>query len=457
MLQRKRAAAAAGRAAATPSAPAAAPAARPRDIYIGLDIGTSGCRALAINNEAKVLAEAESPLPPPLKFEGQLTQDPNDWWKAVSASLRQVLSQIDVDRVHRLAVAGTSGTLVLCDKNGVPVTPGLMYNDRRAEAEAERIAAVADAQSAAHDASGSLAKLLWLQGKKSQTRAAYALHQADWISNRLTGVYGQSDYHNCLKLGYDPAAQRWPNWFQALEVPTALLPKVFTPGDVLGTVSNETMDAMGLPAHVEVVAGTTDSVAGFLAAGASKPSHGVTVLGSTLVIKLLSEKRIVSRQHGVYSHRLGKYWLVGGASNTGGAVLLQYFTVEQVREMSPLLDPEQPTELYYYPLPDIGERFPVNDPRMEPKLEPLPSDSLMFLQGILEGMARIEAQGYATLAELGGPKVTSVWTTGSGSQNEAWTRIRERVLGPRLKPARSHQPAFGAALLAAGVVQKAFA
>jgi 7-cyano-7-deazaguanine reductase len=458
MLKRNRAAAAAAAASATapPTAPPPPPAPA-RDVYIGIDLGTSGCRVVAIDAAEKVLAQAESPLPAPLRFEGQVTQDPNEWWKAVSASLKQVLNEIDAQRVHRIGVAGTSGTLLLCDKHGGPVTPGLMYNDRRAEAEAERIAGVADDRSAANDVCSSLAKLLWLHGKKSQERAAFALHQADWIGNRLTGVYGHSDYHNSLKLGYDPAASRWPGWFAALEIQSSLLPEVHTPGEPIGTVSADIANAFGLSAQTEIVAGTTDGVAAFLAAGASKPGHGVTVLGNTLVIKLLSEKQIVSQKHGVYSHRLGRYWLAGGASNSGGAVLLQFFTVDQLREMTPLLDPERSTELHYYPLPDVGERFPINDPHMPPKLEPLPSDSLMFLQGILEGIARIEAQGYNVLLELGAPKITAIWTSGSGSQNPAWTSIRERVLGARLTPAKSHSPAVGAAMLAAGVLQRAFA
>ncbi|MFL6621564.1 MAG: preQ(1) synthase [Sulfurifustis sp.] len=454
MLQRSRAGTRSTSTSATPARPPAAAASR--DIYIGLDLGTSGCRAMAIDRDQKVLAQGEAALPPPLKFEGQVTQDPNDWWRAATTALKTVLAKIDVQRVHRIAVAGTSGTLLLCDKQGNPVTPALMYNDRRAVAEAERIVAVADERTAAHDTSGSLAKLLWLHNNKAQGRPVLALHQADWIGNRLAGKYGHSDYHNCLKLGYDPAARDWPAWFSALDIAEETLPEVHEPGEVIGTLGAEAA-ALGLPAHVEVVAGTTDGVAAFLASGASKPGHGVTVLGNTLMIKLLSETPIIARANGVYSHRLGRYWLTGGASNAGGAVLMQYFTVDQIREMTPLLDPDTPTELNYYPLPDIGERFPFNDPRMEPKLEPLPGDSTMFLQGILEGIATIEAQAYAVLNDLGAPKATAIWTTGSGSQNEAWTRIRERALGMRLKPARSHHPAYGAALLAAGVLQKAFA
>lgn len=451
-------AAAAGASVATASPPVRKATAAPaRDICIGIDIGTTGCRAVAIDAAEKILAQAEAPLPPSLRHEGQITQDPAEWWKAVGASLKQVLAKVERKRVHRLTVAGTSGTLLLCDKKGSPITPGLMYNDSRAEAEAERIAAVAEPQSAAFGSGGSLAKLLWLQGKKSQARAAFALHQADWIANRLTGVYGHSDYHNCLKLGYDPARLGWPAWLQSLGVQGALLPEVHAPGEVLGKVTTEMASVFGLSPDTEVTAGTTDGVAAFIAAGATKPGHAVTVLGNTLVLKLLSERQIVAPGNGAYSHRLGRFWLAGGASNSGGNVLLQYFTLEQLREMTPLLDPDAPTGLHYYPLPDTGERFPVNDPRMPPKLEPLPSDSLMYLQAILEGIAHIEAQGYAVLTELGASPVTAIYTMGSGSQNPAWTRIRERMLGVKLEPARSHQPAFGAALVAAGIVEKSFA
>lgn len=443
-----------------PTATAKRPPARPpipRDIYIGLDIGTTGCRAVAVDANEELLGQAQTPLPAPARHDGQVTQDPGDWWKAVGKVLKDVLKQVDPQRVHRIGIAGTSGTLVMCDKKGAPVSPGLMYNDARAHAEAERIAEVADEQSAAFGAGSSLAKLLWFHGKKSQARAGFALHQADWISGRLTGAYGHSDYHNCLKLGYDPENMRWPDWFAALGVPEAVLPKVHAPGDVIGTISSSAATVFGLPPDTEMVAGTTDSVAAFLATGANRPGHGVTVLGSTLALKLLSEQRVTSPQNGVYSHRLGRYWLAGGASNSGGNVLLQYFSLEQLREMSPLLDPDTSTDLNYYPLAEPGERFPISDPRMPPKLEPLPSDSVMFLQGILEGMANIEAQGYAALTDLGAAPVTAIWSAGTGARNLAWTRIRERMLGTKLKPPRSEQPAFGAALLAAGVLQRTLA
>jgi 7-cyano-7-deazaguanine reductase len=440
-----------------PPPPPPPPKRRPEDgIYIGLDLGSTGCRAVAVDHRGEPLVQAQAPIAAPVRSGAQVSQDPTLWWKAASHCLKTLLGGIDAARVQAIAVDGTSGTVLLTDDKGTPVTPAIMYNDQRADAEAERIAAVADSASAAQGATSALAKLLWLSSKKVAERAAHVLHQADWVTGRLLGRYGLSDVNNCLKLGYDPLAREWPKWLSALSINTRLLPEVHEPGETLGTISPEIAREFGLPADTRVVAGTTDGVAAFLAAGATRPGHGVTSLGSTLVLKLLSDKPVFSPEHGVYSHRLGKYWLAGGASNSGGAVLLQYFKLEQIRELSTLLDPEHSTGLDYYPLPDVGERFPINDPKMAPRLEPLPGDSVTFLQGMLEGIANIEARGYALLHELGAPAVTDVWTTGGGTQNLAWQRIRARILGVPIHRARSDMAAYGTALLAAGWIGKVF-
>lgn len=93
----------------------------------------------------------------------------------------------------------------------------------------------------------------------------------------------------------------------------------------------------------------------------------MTSLGSTLAIKLMSTTRIDDARFGVYSHRLDDKWLVGGASNTGGAVLRQLFSDEQLKELSKQIDPMEASSLDYYPLPTQGERFPIADPKMKPR------------------------------------------------------------------------------------------
>ncbi len=430
------------------------PAKKP--VFIGIDMGTTGCRMVAIDKEKNILGQAESPLPASMAHGDQITQDAKQWWKACLSALGNLCKQIDSSRVKAICVDGTSSTLLLCDKKGVPTIPAMMYNDSRAVEQVEPIKQHASSEAAVHHASSSLAKLLWLQTKGLDQKADHIAHQADWISGMLSGVWGHSDYNNCLKLGYDAGQAKWPDWMATLGVNTDILPTVHEPGEILGIIKPELAKQLDLPDDTAIIAGTTDGVAAFLAAGAKKAGHGVTSLGTTLIIKLLSGTPVFSPQHGVYSHRLGNYWLAGGASNSGGNVLLQYFNVKQMKEMESMLDPSTPTGLHYYPLIKPGERFPVNDPELEPLMEPLPGDSVNFFQALLEGIAEIEARGYKVLADLGGPTCKGVRTTGGGSHNEPWTRIRAATLGVTIRKPRSDQAAFGTALIAAGIVQKAF-
>jgi sugar (pentulose or hexulose) kinase len=157
---------------------------------------------------------------------------------------------------------------------------------------------------------------------------------------------------------------------------------------------------------------------------------------------------VFAARYGVYSHRLGDLWLVGGASNSGGAVLRQFFTDDELAALSEGIDPVRPSPLDYYPLPRPGERFPLADPTLAPRLGPRPAERAAFLHGLLEGIARIEALGYRRLAELGAPFPTRVLTTGGGAGNPAWTAIRARQLGVPVTAVTDCDAAYGSALLA---------
>jgi sugar (pentulose or hexulose) kinase len=263
----------------------------------------------------------------------------------------------------------------------------------------------------------------------------------------LTGKPGITDYHNALKSGYDVENLAWPDWVTALPG-GHWQQKVLSPGEAIGTVSPESAKHFNLNPACVVRAGTTDSIAAFIASGASRPGEAVTSLGTTLVLKLLSAKRVDDPASGVYSHRFGKLWLAGGASNSGGGVLKQYFSSEELIALSAVIDPDQPSGLDYYPLPKPGERFPINDPQLLPRMEPRPKDDAMFLHGLLESMAKIEAMGYRKLEELGASPLKQVITAGGGAQNETWRRIRENLLGVPVTTALHSEAAIGTAQLA---------
>lgn len=422
--------------------------ARTSSLYVGIDLGTSGCRAIVIDDNTNPVANLTLGWPAPTVNGAQVEQDASIWWHSVQELLSQLCQTIPANRVRAICLDGTSGTVLLADEQGQPLAPALMYNDGRALAEAQSLRDIAPTDSAVHSASSGLAKLLWLKKQDYADRARYFLHQADWINGMLCGEFGISDFNNALKTGYDPVQQTWPDWLDELAIPAGWLPRVVAPGTPIGTLSDELVNEFGFSAGTKLLAGTTDSTAALMATGASQPGEAVTSLGSTLVLKVICKQPVFDAASGVYSQPYGRHWLVGGGSNSGGKVLRDFFTDEQMQAMQDQLAIDTPTELDYYPLPQTGERFPSNDPAMAPRMTPRPDNDVKFFQGLLESIARIEQSGYEKLRQLGTPYPTSVRSVGGGAKNEHWTTMRQRLLNvPMLKPKHTGA-AYGVALLA---------
>ncbi|TGT45760.1 FGGY-family carbohydrate kinase [Mesorhizobium sp. M8A.F.Ca.ET.165.01.1.1] len=411
-------------------------------LVVGIDIGTSGARAVAMRQDFSIAGQSAVRLD---KF-GQNPRDPSIWWQAVQAALAELLSGVDRAAIRAIAIDGTSGTLLPVDADGRPLAEPLMYNDKVDDGDIlAAIARAAPEASAAHGATSGLAKALRYQHLPG---IAAVLHQADWIAGNLSGRFDVSDENNALKTGYDVEARRWPDWIAATGMRMDLLPDVIEPGDVTGTLTAAAAALFGLPRDVVVVAGTTDGCASFLATGATAAGDGVTALGSSLTIKILSDRPISAPRFGIYSHRLGDTWLAGGASNSGGKVLAQHFPLARIIELSAMIDPTTETGLDYYPLGTAGERFPIADPALPPRLTPRPADDADYLKAMFEGMAAIEALGYGRLAELGAPALTSIRSVGGGAANPVWSAIRQRKLGVAFLPALSDEAAAGTARLA---------
>jgi sugar (pentulose or hexulose) kinase len=321
-----------------------------------------------------------------------------------------------------------------------------MYNDPANDRDGlDAIAQHAPKESAAHGATSGLAKLLTFQ-KLAGVR--HVIHQADWLAGNFTGRHDLSDENNALKTGYDPLMRAWPDWMAAAGAEMRLLPQVLPAGAPMGRISPSSAASFGLPAETLIVAGTTDGCASFLATGADRPGDGVTALGTTMTVKLLSDKPLFAPEYGLYSHRIGDIWLAGGASNTGGVVLAQYFAPERIAALSAMIDPATRTGLDYYPLVKPGERFPIADPMLAPRMEPRPRDDAEFLKAIFEGIAGIEHLAYQRLTALGGPALRSVRTVGGGARNPAWSAIRRSRLNVGFEGVRSEEAAAGAARLA---------
>ena len=406
---------------------------------IGIDLGTTGVRAVLADAHGAPVARGAAGIVP------EQRRDPAAWWHAVTAALDELQAQASLAGVRGLAVDGTSGTVLAIAADGTPLAPAQLYNDRADPTAVARIRQIGPADTAAHGSTSPLARMLALQHIPGVARL---LHEADWIAGRLCGRFDSTDSNNALKSGFDPRSGTWPAWIDVLGLKRALLPAVVAPGIALAPLSPSIAARFGLPQTAIVVAGTTDGCASFLATGAGTEGDGVTALGSTLTLKLLSPAPIFAPEYGIYSHLVRGAWLAGGASNAGAAVLARFFSPAQLAELSRQIDPARPSGCDFYPLLATGERFPVNDPALPPRLDPRPADDAAFLHGMLEGLARIEALGYRRLAELGGPPLRRVLTVGGGAANTTWTAIRARLLGVLVAEAASTEAALGAALLA---------
>lgn len=408
-------------------------------LYLGIDFGTSGARAIAIDAAGNIQGEAQSHFLNPKALTLR-------WRNALFALLEQIPGNIR-SQVEAIAIDGTSSTVLLCDRAGNPIETPLLYNDARGVAVQGQLQEIAPPHNVVQSATSSLAKLLWWQEKGKTSQAHYLLHQADWLGFLLHGQLGISDYHNALKLGYDVHNLTYPDWLRSLPS-FSLFPQVYAPGSPVSPLKPDLVRRFGFPDSCQVCTGTTDSIAAFNASGATQPGEAVTSLGSTLVIKLLSQTPVDNSRYGIYSHRFGNLWLTGGASNTGGAVLRHFFSDEMLDSLSQEIDPEVESPLEYYPLLSQGDRFPVNDPDLAPQLDPRPDDSVEFLHGLLESIARIEAQGYQLLQDLGATPLTQVYTAGGGAKNPTWAKIRQRQLRVPVAISRHAAAAYGTALLA---------
>ena len=394
--------------------------------------------------------------PTQLLWEGAISygapfEDPTGW-RAALLTLAAEIPTPYRSRIGAIAIDGTSGTLLLCRPDGsllpTPLHQALPYH-LACPAQATAAAAIAGGGPAA-SASGSLARALALLERAEALGSAASLllrHQADWLMGWLLGDWRWGEEGNNLRLGWNLSARAWCGAI-ADQSWSGALPAIQPSGRLLGPLAPEVAAALQLPSTCRVVTGSTDANAGVLAA-APGPGDGITVLGTTLVLKQFVAGPLEGP--GLSCHRVADQWLVGGASNAGAGILQRFFSAPQIATLSRQIDPDRPSGLELLPLPSRGERFPVDDPNLEAVLEPRPVSDALYLQGLLEGLTAIEAAGWRRLRELGAPELQRVITLGGGAQNPEWRRIRERALGvpvlnrPRLSAARGMaQLALGA-------------
>ncbi len=415
-------------------------------LSLGIDIGTSGVKTATLNAKGEIFSTSN------ITHVNQNTDkiNPSIWWETVKHAIKLNLVNLKNKGIHsseikKLAVDGTSGTILLANERLKPVTRALMYNSSGFIKEAKVIEKYSPEQHIAKGQNSTLARALKLIQEDKKGEAKFLMHQADFIVANFLKKGGFSDHNNTLKLGYDIENNYWPKWIFKTGMKKILLPKVFPVGTKLGILNETVAVELGLDKNISIYAGTTDSNAGFLSCANFEEGSAVTSLGSTLAIKVLSKNKIENPKIGLYSHKLGNYWLAGGASNTGGDVLKKFFNENQLINLSKKINASCSSGLEYYPLLKMGERFPINDPNLKPCITPRPQSDILFLHGLFESMARIEKKSYEAILKLGGIFPNHILTVGGGANNKVWEKIRTNIIKTKISSGKNIEAAIGTA------------
>jgi xylulokinase len=445
-------------------------------VFLGVDIGTSGTKTLAINERGKILAQATQSYPcyypQPLWSE----QDPEDWWKATCATIQAVMrkARLKAADVKAIGLSGQMHGSVFLDRRGKVLRRALLWNDQRTKAECEEIERRAGGRDAliALVANPALTgftapKILWLRNHEPARfeRLAHVLLPKDEIRRRLTGELATevSDASGTLLL--DVAHRTWSQPLLAkLELDAALLPRCVESEEVTGKLRPAVARELGLSPSCVVVGGAGDCAANAVGTGVVTSGTLSSSIGTSGVMFVHCDQMQFDPQGRLHTfcHAVhGKWHMMGVSLSAGGS--LQWFVDQVCKDLrSKRRDPYRvlSTEAAELPpgseglffLPYLaGERTPHADPMARGCFVGL---TLAHTRGhlarsIMEGVAYALRDSLTIIRELGVP-VHQIRASGGGSKNRLWRQIQADVFGHDVVTLAAEEgPAFGVALLAA--------
>jgi len=433
---------------------------------IGIDLGTSGVKAVLLGEDGAVRAEASAPLglshPHPLWSE----QAPEDWWAASTAAIAGLRGRADLSAVRAIGLAGQMHGAVLLDAAERVLRPAILWNDGRSGAEC------AELDPLARRIAGNLAmpgftapKLMWVRRHEPEIFSAVArvLLPKDWLRLRMTGEAASEMSDASGTLWLDVAARRWSDeLLGACGLSTRQMPRLAEGTEQAGVVRRAVAEAWGIPPGVVVAGGGGDNAAAAVGLGCVAAGASFLSLGTSGVVFVCDQRFHPAPERGVHAfcHCLPAAWHRMAVILAAASCLAWLASVSGVGEAALLEELERagvgaargPVFLPYL----AGERTPHNDPRAAGVFFGLEGGTSRadLTRAVLEGVGFALADGLDALEEKGG-RIAALSVTGGGARSALWGRILATALGRRLVYHEGGEigPAVGAArlgLIAAG-------
>ncbi|MFZ1768824.1 MAG: FGGY-family carbohydrate kinase [Caldilinea sp.] len=452
----------------------------PAELLVGIDVGTTGAKAIICDRHGQVLAQAGEEYPTAFPQPGWAEQDPDAWWQATRRVLRKVLADANVapQTVAAIGVSCQAPSLVAVDAQGVPVHPALIWMDRRAEPQCDHLRATLDEDIVARINGGRIdpyflaPKLMWLRDRAPDAydRCHYVLQTNGYIVHKLTGVFSMDSSHAPLTLLFDNDRQAWsPVLLDAMHVDAAKLPPITPCADIVGAVTREAAAATGLAAGTPVIAGMTDGTAASIEVGLVRPGEAAEMTGQSTVLLVCSDTPYQGKVLFPLGHPMaGLHLVVGAMVATGGA--LRWFRdqlgASEVAEAQRLgVDPfdllsqkaaqSQPGANRVIFLPYMyGERSPIWDSAARGVFFglSLATTKADLVRAIMEGAAFGLRHNVEAAAEAGFTLAT-LTCVGGGARSALWNQIKADVLNrPVALPGAAFGAPMGDAIVAAAGV-----
>lgn len=432
-------------------------------ILIGLDIGTSGARALAFTSTGSCLAEGRDAFATVYPGPGRAEQQPDDWRQASLRALQQISSLLgaEVRFVCGIALTGQCPTFACLLPSGEVAGPGLLYQDNRAVAEAESLIQRFGA-SAIHRRFGQapspfyiLPKLLWLKEHQSgwPPPGARVVQPRDLVGWHLTGRCATDPTHAACTLAYDLVANTWAwDWLETLGLASLSWPDILPSSSILGHLTAKAASATGLPEGTPVILGAADSICAAYGAEATGPSVLCEVTGTSTCLHLSVEQPVPAYAINTYPHIEPGAWCAEAGLNTTGGALAWLSAVlrlpsEELLQAAANVEPGA-EGLLFLPHLSGGERDEPGRCGAFVGLH-LGHSHAHMSRAVLEGIAYALRQRIALLEAAGYP-VAHVVSCGGASRSTLWTQIKADILDrPVTTVLPTDTTAWGTVLIAA--------
>ena len=439
------------------------------EYFLGIDVSTTGSKALLIDAAGSVMAVASSPhtlsTPRPLWSE----QDPAEWWQATINSIRAVLKQtsLDEEAIKAIGLTGQRHGLVVLDKAGEVLRPAILWNDQRTQAQCDEIHR-RFGRDHFIQVSGNAAltgftapKILWVAEHEPEifARARHVLLPKDYIRYKLTGEFAMDKADGSGTILFDLRQRDWSSELLAgLEIPAGWMPATYEGPEFTGRVTSEAARESGLCAGTPVAAGGGDQAAQAVGVGAVTPGIVGLTVGTSGVVFATTPSALIQPQGRLHAfcHAVPGMWhFMGVMLSAAGSLQWYRDTLAPGVDFNELLAeaeavPAGSEGLQFLPYLS-GERTPHPDPNARGAFIGLTlrHGRGALTRAVLEGVAFGLKDGFTLIKDAGLDHVIQVRASGGGTKGSLWRQVLASVLNCELVTVNTSEgAAFGAALLA---------